>query len=192
MLKATPSPDVSNASSSGLHEALRSALVDARHAYESQGVLPIEHLEATHPIATPAAPLYQAAYTFARGLPAHLPPGVVLYLSTHDEADGSVVLMWEARDRPHADAGPPSAAGGVRERLRVGPYGDLFELALLGLTSICRVTAGVEERQDRFETASSALLHREAPTVRRRYRFRLPGASSSSSSSASSSSAPPA
>lgn len=180
MLKATSSAGASTASASGLHEALRAALADAKMAYEAQGILPVEHLEATEAIDTPAAPLYQAAYTFARGLPARLPPGVVLYLSTHDEPEGGVVLMWEARDRPHPGRTGPAAEGGARDRLRLGPYGDLFDLALLGLTSICRASVAVEERQDKSDAASSALLQRETPTVRRRYRFVLPGTRSAS------------
>lgn len=127
-----------------VQEAIERALADARQDYDAAGVIVVTSFEATHAIDASEPALREAIYTIFRGLPARIAPGASLFIGTVDRAGGDVELVWEARER--VGVGDPGARG-VRETLRAGPYGDLYELAMLGLESICRARAGYIERE---------------------------------------------
>ena len=157
---------------STVNDAVQRALADAAAVVEARGILVGPRLEATVALENEPPALHQAVYTLFRGLPERLPPGATLYVTTRDRAGGDVELTWEAREAPlPGDAAP-------REALRQGPYGDLLELALLGLESICRARAGLLERPaQRGGSGSSALAPEVGTMVRRRFAFLIPGRS---------------
>lgn len=149
--------------------AIRDALRDGLDAYEQQGVLVLPHLESRTPLSTDEPTLYQAIYTIFRGLPERLAPGATLFIRTRDRAGGDIELVWEAREVPHAREPSPTPAVALGH----GPYGDLLELAIIGLESLCRARGGVvEEPED--EVGESVTFLRLAPRVRRRYFFLIP------------------
>lgn len=141
--------------------AVTDALRDAAAAYEARGVLVVDHLDATAALATEDAVLYQSVYTLFRGLPARLTPGAALYVSTADRTGGDIELVWESRE----DVPPSLDAGTARTVLAAGPYGDLFDLALHGLETLCRARAVHEET----ESGEPGRLR-----LRRRFMFLLP------------------
>lgn len=155
---------------STVNAAIKQALADAAGVLRERGILVVARLDATVPLENEPPALHQAVYTIFRGLPERLPRGATLYVTTRDRAGGDVELVWEAReDPPPLDASP-------REALRQGPYGDLLELALLGLESICRARAGLLERPEAPAPASSSALAPDvAGKVRRRFAFLIPG-----------------
>lgn len=131
---------------------MREALRDAESVLASRRIRASARLEARVPLENEPPALHQAIYTLIRGLPERLPPGSTLEVSTRDRAGGDVELAWDARESPTlADPSP-------REALRHGPYGDLFDLALLGLETICRARAGLVEAP--FLSAHAADVHR--------------------------------
>ncbi|HWH08616.1 MAG TPA: hypothetical protein VNX21_05405 [Candidatus Thermoplasmatota archaeon] len=152
-----------------VNRAIREALRDARDVIEERGILVVARLEARVPLDNEPPALHQAIYTIFRGLPERLPRGATLYVSTRDRAGGDVELTWEAREEPGpADPSP-------REALRHGPYGDLLDLALLGLESICRARAGLAQSAEPPPSPSSSVLARDVlGKVRRRYAFLIP------------------
>lgn len=156
-----------------LHAAIQDALADARERYDEKGILLVTHLHATNPLDVDEATLTQAVYTLFRGLHVRLPPGAALYVWTRDRAGGDVELVWESREDPgvvRAELPDPA------ERLREGPYGDLYELALLGLDAICRVRTAVTERQEDVPPPSaSSIAEKAMGKTKRRFTFLLPG-----------------
>ena len=154
-----------------VNQAVRDALRDAQDAYAARGILVVPSLDATVTLATHDRLLYQAIYTIFRGLPARLAPGASLFVSTADRAGGDVELTWEAREDPgHAPAVPDPDP---RILLRHGPYGDLLEVAMLGLGSFCRVRAAAMERPEPARPLSATALDL-SPKVRRRFSFLIP------------------
>lgn len=157
---------------STVNAAIKQALEHAAPVLEARGILVVARLDATVELENEPPALHEAIYTIFRGLPDRLPRGATLYVTTRDRAGGDVELTWEAReDAPAAEA--------PREALRQGPHGDLLDLALLGLESICRARAGLLERPDppAAGASSSALAPDDAGKVRRRYAFLIPGRS---------------
>lgn len=154
-----------------VNQAVRDALRDAEDAYASRGILVVPSFEATTRLATHDDLLYQAVYTIFRGLPARLPPGASLLVSTADRAGGDVELAWEAREDPAQAPAPPDPD--PRVLLRHGPYGDLLEVALLGLDALCRVRAAAKEEPDAERRPSATALDL-SPRVRRRFSFLVP------------------
>lgn len=132
---------------------------DAADVLRARRIALVVRLAATAPLENEPPALYQAVYTLVRGLPERLPPGSTLRLGTRDRAGGDVELSWDATEPP--DLVDPSP----QEALRRGPYGDLLDLALLGLESICRARAGLLESPP----AAGA-----APDVQRRYTVLIP------------------
>lgn len=156
-----------------LHIAIQDALADAKERYDEKGILVVAHLDATNALDVDEATLSQAVYTLFRGLHARLPPGAALYVWTRDRAGGDVELVWESREDPGSARTELPDPG---ERLREGPYGDLYELALLGLNAICRVRSAVTERQEEMPPPSaSAIAERAVGKTKRRFTFLLPG-----------------
>lgn len=153
-----------------VNRAVLDALRDGATAYEGQGVLVLPHLDATYRLATNEPSLYQAIYTIFRGLADRLAPGATLFIRTRDRAGGDIELSWEAREVHDTEGEADSTA---REALRRGPYGDLLELALVGLESFCRVRSGMQEEAD-APMADSVTFLQLAPHIRRRYLFLIP------------------
>ena len=118
---------------------VREALRDAAPVIEARGIVVVLDLAAAVPLENEPPALHRAIYTLMRGLPERLPRGSTLRVSTRDRAGGDVELAWDAMEAPGAEDPSP------RDALRLGPYGDLFDLALLGLSSICRARAGLIE-----------------------------------------------
>lgn len=156
-----------------VNRAVEDALRDAEADYEARGILVVRTLEAAGAVSAPEAPLYQAIYTIFRGLPARVPAGVALYVSTRDVAGRGVELAWEVRE----DGQRGEAGGNPKALLAAGPYGDLVDLALLGLDAICAARADLREADEPPSPPSASVLGRGAShRVRRRYVFVVPGA----------------
>lgn len=151
-----------------VNAAIERALADGAADYAEQGIIVTRSLDATIALATDEPVLEQALYTIFRGLPARLVRGATLLVSTRDRAGGDIELVWEARE---LDVPPPAGAGD-RSPLARGQHGDLLELAVRGLESICRARGGHEDRTTR--AASSSNFLKLAPHVRRRYLFLIP------------------
>ena len=158
-----------------VNQAVQDALRDAEEAYVARGVLVVVELDACTTLETHEPLLYQAVYTIFRGLPARLAPGTTLFVSTQDRAGGDIELTWEAREDPEA---APAHGGDPDPRLllRHGPYGDLLEVALLGLDSFCRVRSTARERPEAPRPLSATALDL-SPKVRRRFSFLIPSLS---------------
>lgn len=156
-INATTSGDA--AGSETVNRAVRDGLRDARDALAARRIAVEARLEAVVPLESEPPALYQAIYTLARGLPERLPPGSTLRVATRDRAGGDVELSFEVSE------GAQPADPSPRDALRAGPYGDLFELALLGLEAICRARAGILEAPEPLPATD---------TVRRRYAFLVP------------------
>lgn len=151
--------------------AVERALDDGAADYEARGVLVVPQLDAGDARVAHPEVVDQVVYTLLRGLPARLPPGAVLHLSTRERPAG-VEFLWEAREEPRdgeEDAPPP------RDLLRIGPYGDLFEVALLGLEAICAAEARVVARREAAAMRAASLLSSVAGgMIRRRFVFLIP------------------
>lgn len=134
-----------------------------------RGILVASMLKPASGLRTSDEVVYQAVYTIFRGLPARLVDGATLRVSTHARAGGDVELVWEAAET----APPASRASGSTpaEVLAEGPFGDLFEVALVALEDVCRARGGLSERVEEAP-ASSAILRE--PVVHRRYMFLIP------------------
>lgn len=163
-----------------VNRAVRDALRDAEAEYAERGILIVPLLSATTRLRTHEDVLYQSVYTIFRGLPARLPRGAVLYVATEDRAGGDVELTWEAREEPGAKAAADDDSScaareedEVAARLRQGPYGDLFEVALLGLDALCRSRGVLMERHEEATRPTTSILDL-SPKVRRRYAFLIP------------------
>lgn len=142
-----------------VNEVIERALRDGEPAYRARGILVDAKLECTIALATVEPMLEQALYSIFRGLPERLARGATLRIWTRDRAGGDIELAWEAHEEtaaPDADAHP----------LTRGPYGDLLELALDGLSAFCRARAG------HVETDEGTL--QDAPAVHRRYFVLIP------------------
>lgn len=150
-----------------MNKAIARALEEAASLLEQKGVLVVAHLEATYRFERAPPALTQALYTIFRGLAERLSEGATLYVATTDRAGGDIEVTWEAKEPPAAKEDAQ-----VRDIVRHGPYGDLIELALVGLESICRVRT-THRAQDVPPPESGTAL-RFLPTVRRRYTFLLP------------------
>lgn len=155
-----------------VNRAIRDALRDAEEDYAQRGILVVPALTAEGRLRTHEDVLYQSVYTIFRGLPARLPAGAVLYVATEDRAGGDVELTWEAREEPGAPTAP-RAREELAARLREGPYGDLFEVALLGLDALCRSRGVLMERAEEQTRPTTSILDL-TPKVRRRYAFLIP------------------
>lgn len=154
--------------------AIQEALRDGADAYEAAGILVVPHLDARSTSAGDPQVIYQSVYTIFRALPARLPPAAVLYVATRDRAGGDVELTWEAREEGGHEGDETASPEAV---LRTGPYGDLLELALLGLEAICRARSGLAQRADvEGAAAASPIAAATAGRIRRRYLFLLPSA----------------
>ena len=142
-----------------MNRAVREALRDAAPVIKTRGIVVATDLAATSPLENEPPALHQAIYTLLRGLPERLPRGSTLRVSTRDRAGGDVELAWEATEAPRLEDPSP------RDALRHGPYGDLLDLALLGLESVCRARAGLLESPPGPPRASD---------VQRRYTVLIP------------------
>ncbi|HET6404422.1 MAG TPA: hypothetical protein VFH78_07235 [Candidatus Thermoplasmatota archaeon] len=139
-------------------EAIRRALRDGEADYAARGVRVELDLRCRTQLRTEEPVLDRALYTIFRGLPARLAPGATVRISTRDMAGGDVEIAWEAVE----SAEPPPAEAFTRGHA----YGDLLELAIAGMETICRARSG------RMEVEDATL--RLAPDVRRRYVFLVP------------------
>lgn len=134
-----------------LHRAIRDGIRDA-HAYHERGILVSQLLEATVDLMADESLLYQSVYTIFRALPARLLAGSILLVSTED-VEGGVQLTWEGREPAE---GTRAEGTDVRNLLRVGPHGDLMEIALVALERFCQARAGyVESTVERVPIASA-------------------------------------
>lgn len=151
-----------------VNEAVVEALRDAADVLDERGILVIPHLEATRPLPHGRV-LHQAVYTIFRGLPERMPRGATLYVSTRDAPGPGVELAWESRE----DAAlAPVEAPSARDVLGRGPHGDLLELAILGLETLCGVHARHAGSRESLARGLSGLDL--APRVQRRYVFVIP------------------
>lgn len=154
-----------------VNQAIQDALRDAEAAYAERGILVVSSLEAGEGLRSHDRVLYQAVYTIFRGLPHRVAPGSSLFITTADKAGGDVELTWEAREEPGSPAAtaPPEPAA----TLSSGPYGDLLEIAILGLDALCRARGAVLERPEAARGPSLSVLDL-SPKVRRRFSFLIP------------------
>lgn len=151
-----------------VNRAISDALRDGAEACEARGILVVPDLEATgSDVDDP--PLYQAVYTIFRGLPERLASGATLYVRTADDVEGTM-LTWDATEgKGEGDA--PDAS--VKDVMRRGPYGDLLELAIVGLEAICRARS--EQWGAQATPHESGLTGLDlTPRLRRRVVFLIP------------------
>jgi|SRR5581483_1380751 len=136
--------------SSVLHRAILDGLRDAP-AYGERGILVLPLLEATLDLGAHETLLYQAVYTLVRALPDRLLRGSPFVITTTD-APGGVELAWEGREPAERAAG----GGDLRGALRLGPHGDLLDIALLALERFCDARSGfIETRESPIDSASA-------------------------------------
>lgn len=155
-----------------VNQAVRDALRDSEAAYAERGILVVPSLEAGPGLRNHDRVLYHAVYTIFRGLPYRIAPGSTLFISTVDKTGGDVELTWEAREEPGGQA-HPAGAPGPGEALSSGPYGDLLEIAILGLDALCRARGALMERQEAARGPVVTGLDL-SPKVRRRFSFLIP------------------
>lgn len=156
-----------------VNRAVADALRDAQATYAARGIRVVASLLATVELQTADRALYEAVYTVFRGLPLRLVRGSELHVWTQDRAGGDVELAWEARE---PTGGPPLDASvaptdEARLLLREGPYGDLLEVALLGLDALCRARSVAREGGHGPAPEAARL---DTSEVRRRFTFLIP------------------
>lgn len=151
-----------------INRTIRRALHDAKDVLEEKGALVVAHLEATATFEGAPHALEQALYTAFRALAERISVGTTLYISTEDRSGGDIELSWEARE-PETRLGEDAP---LRKVVRSGPYGDLLELAIVGLEAVSRMRSAHRAQHLPASSSSSALDLRAA--VRRRYLFLLP------------------
>lgn len=154
-----------------INRIIERALHDASDVLEDKGVLIVAHLEATTPFDDAPAALEQALYTVVRALAERISVGTTLHILTQDRAGGDIELSWEARE-PETGVSDDVP---LRKVVRPGPYGDLLELAIVGLEAVSRMR-GAHRAQHLPATTSSSVLDLRA-AVRRKYLFLLPAPS---------------
>lgn len=155
-----------------VNRAIRDALRDGAEAREARGILVVPHLESTETRVGDDPALYQAIYTIFRGLPERLSRGATLYVSTSDDIEGTM-LTWDATEGKTDD----SQDATVKDVMRAGPYGDLLELAVVGLEALCRARS--EQWGAPAASNSPGLTGLELePRLRRRVVFLIPPARS--------------
>lgn len=149
-----------------MNAAVEAALRDSAPLCEARGLLLVAHLDASADVAHADA-VRQAVYTAVRGLLERVAPGTTLRVASHDER-GFVSFVWEAREPATAEAGPAEPVAG-------GPYGDLLEVALMGLERVCEAKLGHRTLREDVPGGLSGL--RRSPRVWRRCEFLIPAES---------------
>lgn len=133
-----------------MDDVIQEALREAASAYAAREILVVPQLASKTQLKTHGAVLETTLFAIFRGLPAHLEPGSVLHVWTHDRTGGDVELVWEGDEIE--DLEDPAAT-----------HGDLLALALGGLGELCRA------RHGRVDVDAPA-----GRTARRRRSFLIP------------------
>lgn len=120
------------------------------------------------PLRAPEDILYRSVYTLFAAMPWRLAPGTTFFVATHDVA-GGVELTWEGRE----EAG--LGAEGFRDVLRMGPHGDLVDIAFSALERFCAARAG--EAQTALTVLQSSPRMPRRDVVIRRVRIFIPAPS---------------